>query len=138
MSAYYWKSNKFKRLKAAWDKKLAKSGFKDIEVADSPKELLKTWDTYKFNKFTNPPKQPSKNSYDDNNDPRRFYERQDYYLKCAHLLTSNYKFKSAKHRRIWELHSEGLSFAEIARALKCQKSWAHYVVKKIRKDKLGI
>lgn len=90
-----------KVLKKIWYKKLKDSGFQDIEDINSPRELLKTWHSnYFMRKYT----------------PDEFEAKASYYRRCSHFLY-DYSFDSDRERLVWELHSEGLSFRDIAKRL---------------------
>lgn len=92
----------FKDLQAEWDKKLAESGFKDIEQRDGN---LKDWDSHRFrmryDKFS-------------------FESRRDYYIAAEHFLNSH-GFSNKKELMIWKLHSEGVSMRSIVIQLEKKK-----------------
>lgn len=93
----YFETEEFKKLNRQWRKKLKASGFKDIELSDD--ELVRysfhLTEAYRSGTF-------------------------DYYLKCAEFLLTH-KFKTQFEKKIWELHTDGLSIRRIVEALKTDK-----------------
>ena len=94
-------SPEFKALQAQWDKKLADSGFKDIEQRD---ENLKIWDSHFFRVYHR--------KYGDG-----LAAREEYYRLAGQFLHS-YKFKNPTEKTIWKHHSDGHSVREISQELK--------------------
>lgn len=94
----FYQTRAFKALDAKWQKKLSAEGFDDIEDRDSPREMLKAWHGTVFK---------------NNLTPDQFLARQEYYTQARSFL-EHYKFKSPLDKRIWRLHSEGLSYRNIA------------------------
>lgn len=92
-------SPQFKKLKAVWDKKLAKSGFNDIEQED---ENLKTWTTGILKKRTS----------------IEAYKAKETYFQLAGQFLYSHKFDSKEDMLIWKYHSDGLSSREIVKELK--------------------
>jgi hypothetical protein len=90
-----FKTKGFKELHRAWMKKLKDEGFNDIEDLNSPLELLKTWDSTYFI-----------------DGPEDFAGTEEYYQVAQELLNSH-DFDSELERKIWELHSNGLSVRSI-------------------------
>lgn len=84
-----------KKLKALWEKKLKKSGFEDIEQKDG---RLKAWHSHRF-------AVEAKKTV--------FEAKAEYYRKAEHFL-NDAQFSSKKERRVWELHSQGVSERDIA------------------------
>lgn len=93
------KKTDFKALQRKWYKKLAASGFEDIE--DSP-HTLKRYDSSFFQQ-----------TYDPDS-----YVAKERYFSLATQLLHTYKFTSARQRRVWELHCEGWSVEDIKK--KCR------------------
>lgn len=98
-----------KALKKVWYQKLKESGFEDIEDVHSPREYLKTWHSHYFeNRYT----------------PETFASKAEYYQRAARFLYE-YHFEwfegstlvNHYEREIWRMHSEGMSFREIANNL---------------------
>lgn len=117
----YWKTKKFQKLKKQWDQKLAKSGLEDIENQHAEEPFLKTWDDQYFRRrFT----------------AESAEARQSYYYQALQFL-NNYKFASARDRKIWEMHAEGIAFRDIADKLKIGKTTAHVIFKKLKKACFG-
>ena len=106
-----------KKLAAKWEAKLAKEGLGDLE--DS-KGRLKSWHSFKFQaQFT----------------PDEFAERSTYYYQCEELLRI-YTFKRPIERKIWQLHSEGLSVREIAKSINNRLKWSMVarIIKRIKRS----
>lgn len=61
-----------------------------------------------------------------------FESKQEYYQRAAHMLET-YKFPTLRHRKIWRLHSEGLSLREIAIEIGINKDKVMAIVNVIRK-----
>jgi DNA-binding NarL/FixJ family response regulator len=107
-------SNELKKLQAKWYKKLAKEGFKDIEVQESPLEMLHTWDSlYFLSRYT----------------PEQFKAKQLYYERAAQFLHSHV-FETSREKSIWEQYSQGLS----ARAIAKLRRTSTYKIRKIIKN----
>jgi hypothetical protein len=94
-------SSDYQKLKKVWYKKLAKSGFHDIE---SPNGQIKSGTSnWKFNSaWTTAYSQHAK---------------RDYYYATQQFLNTH-AFESELHRVIWEYHSEGASIRKIVKLLK--------------------
>lgn len=97
-------SKEFKALQKLWDKKLAASGFQDIEQRDGG---LKVWSDRFCNGYHNEITMSAK---------------QEYYRAAGHFL-HEYEFKTPTEKRIWTLHSEAMSIRNIVKALKKEKLW---------------
>lgn len=92
----FWKTQKFYKLNAKWQKKLADSGFEDIEDTNSPREMLKCWHSQYFQvKYT----------------PEQVQARQSYYETVGHILHET-RWRNRVHKEIWRLHAEGYSLRE--------------------------
>lgn len=83
---------KLKRLTAQWYKKLADSGFVEIEDVNSPNEMLKRWTSEISTRHT----------------AQTLQDRQDYYLRASHLLESEH-WPNPVDKQIWALFCEGHS-----------------------------
>lgn len=103
-------SDDFKSLQAKWYKKLADEGFKDIE-----KEAQSLSGRFKS---------------------KQVEQIQDYYDKASSFL-NDYDFRNLKHKRIWDLHTQGLSTRKIAAIAKFSKSDVHRIIKKYESIMLG-
>lgn len=89
-----------KKLLDTWDKKLAKAGFVDAEARGTG--LLKRWDSaYYQNRYT----------------PMEFLAKERYYSLARQHLEEGY-FENGTHKLIWQLHTDGLTYREIAAKLK--------------------
>lgn len=120
MSAYYWKTSKFKKLSDKWAKELKKSGFNDIEEKDSPREMLKRWDGAWIKQLVK-------------GDAATFDDIQEYYLKCSHALNTH-KFKKPLDKQIWKLYAEGLPMRQIATEVGYSKSYVFNIISRLRKE----
>lgn len=112
-------SKQFKQLQTKWYSKLKASGFEDIEIhakdgIDSANVYLKQWDSHLTL-----------------HDPTFFYSRQDYFYKAGHFLTS-YAFKTKLEKRVWGLHSEGLSYRKIGQKVRKPKDAVHKIINVLR------
>lgn len=106
-----------KRLKDKWYKKLEATGFEDIEDVNSPREMLKRWDsTWFFN----------------NCDELQFKTRHRYFIMATHFLNSH-DFESRFERRIWSLHCEGFSCREIASVVDSSKTTVNDIIVFLKK-----
>lgn len=92
------KPEDLKALQKLWYEKLKSEGFDDIE--DGP--YLKEWDSFYFQT---------------RHEPQSFSLKHEYYYLAEHFLTS-FEFKSEIEKEIWRLHSEGLGFRDISKAIK--------------------
>lgn len=90
----------FEDLKRIWYAKIkeANPDWRDVETEDG--SSLKEWDSHNF----------SKKSKEHIHQTMQL--TQDYYLRANELLNS-YSFDNPTHKRIWELHSSGLSKRKI-------------------------
>jgi hypothetical protein len=98
----FYETPEFMKLNEKWAKKLEKDGFEDIEEFNSPKELLKSWHNMRF---------AAKNN------PDMLNETRDYYLAATNLLNT-FTFKNNRDRKIWTMHSEGITERRIAEKLR--------------------
>ncbi len=115
-----FKSKEFKDLQNVWYKKLAASGFNDLE---DEKEFLKKHSLSALIQHTS---------------GRLEYVavKQEYYRLASHFL-HDYHFPDAITKYIWKSHSEGLSMREISIRLKKDfnvskgKTLIHTTIKKL-------
>lgn len=84
----------FKELQQEYYQKLEESGFEDIEDRDSANEWLKNWN------MTIP-------SSDCGGDKEEYFYMATQFLNIC-------DFKNETEKRIWEMHTEGLSIREIS------------------------
>ncbi len=89
----------FDNLKAKWYKKLANSGFADIEREDG---TLKRWDSTAFY---------------DRYDATTAAMKTEYYRLAGQFL-HEYEFVSALDKEIWRLHAEGVTYPNISKSIK--------------------
>lgn len=118
-------SKEFLALRDEWYKKLKDTGFSDIEQNDdNPGKVggnLKHWDSTVFSKGNH-------------SAPGVFADRQRYFELAGHFL-HEHKFTESSEKRVWELHSQGLSIREIARAIKKKslaKDSVFRIIKKLK------
>lgn len=104
-----------------WYNKLKRAGFDDIETNDAY-EQLKRWDSHWISQ--------RRNSF------FKFSTTQDYYYRATHMIES-FAWKSAKEKKIWTMHADGVSLRDIAKKCRCPVKVAHAVVVRIRKVMLG-
>lgn len=100
-----------------WYKKLARSGFKDIEDTAPGKDRLKTWAVNFKAKYT----------------PDQFQAKADYWQMCRDMVHS-YAFKNKREKRIWELYAEGKSVRDIEKELKYAKSAVARTIRRLRRN----
>ncbi len=89
------KKTTFNKLKDAWYKKLAKSGFVDVERDEV--YLKRNVSTIDYRRVT-------------------WESQADYSHMTTHFL-NDYAFKNNRQRNIWEYHSNGISTRDIAKIL---------------------
>lgn len=112
MSAFQGK--KFKDLQKKWYAKLAEDGFEDIE--DQDQKHLKAWHSAYFQiKYT----------------PCTF-EAKQHYFEMAREFVWTHPFKTKQNRRIWILHSRGLSLRQIAEKRKTKVCRVFKLIKRLR------
>jgi hypothetical protein len=101
----FYLTSEFKSLENEWYQRLEESGFHDIENRDNPDGMLKT--------------DRSVVEFDETRIESvgfRSEARALYFRNGAEVLKS-YPFENETHRRIWQLHMDGLSNREIARKI---------------------
>lgn len=126
MSKFY-ETDKFKKLNAAWYKKLKGIGFKDAEqqtvlkkAYGSPlatEDRLKTWSSSFFRGRYN----------------QTQYEARETYYRLAGQFLNEHSFENELEHKIWKLHSDGLSFKSIGLKLGCSIEKARKVIKSLYK-----
>ena len=97
----FYEKPSFKEAEAQWYKKLKDEGFQDIEDTSRDDRPLKVWDRSYFLKL----------------DDLSFAAKQSYYRQASNFL-EQHDFKNEVQRRIWELHTEGISRRDIASKIK--------------------
>jgi hypothetical protein len=107
--------NPSEKLKAKWNKKLADSGFIDIERPDGS---LKPEVDYR--------------SLDSTRGDGLQDGRQEYYAIVQDFLNRG-KFATLMDYTVWKLHAEGLSYRDIGNELKLTFYRVRNIVKKIQK-----
>lgn len=104
----------FLKLQQKWYRKLARSGFKDIESPLKPGQPLKHWDSVDFQL---------------DHTKESFLERQRYYELAGQLL-HDFHFKNKVDKKIWEMHSNGVSLTIISEKVKLHRNTVHRIIKK--------
>lgn len=89
-----------KDLQAEWYTRLQGEGFIDIEDTERPDAPLKTWHSLKWQNVS-----------------RETWESTESYFDQAKELLTTREFETPMHRRIWELHCDGLSKRKIEKEL---------------------
>lgn len=92
----------FQALKKTWYAKLKSKGFED---AEQDEVNLKEWHSSIFMR-----------DYDE-----LYYKSKEDYYRLAGQFLHDFPFKNKKERRIWELHSQGISLRNIAKILSKRK-----------------
>ncbi len=118
------KSKDFQALQKTWYKKLKQEGFEDIEQADGH---LKLWSAYYF-----------RSKYKTDGDVL-FQQAKEEYYRLARQFLHEKSFEDIRTKRIWELHSEGMSIRNIVKVLKQEghvayKNIVHPIVKALSKE----
>lgn len=118
-----------KVLISLWDRKLKEKGFQDIE--DRGTGLLKRWagttsikDEYDSRTFR------SESGYSS----ITWKESQETYYRIASQFLHEKDFKNQKLRRIWELHSKGLSFSKISKEIRLTVPQVKYAISKMQRQ----
>jgi len=93
----------FKSLQKLWYKKLKDSGFEDIEDFEGCRILKRSFSAYTW--------QHTQQDFD---------EIQDYF-RLAGQFYYEHRFENKLEKEIWRLHSEGVSYREIAEILRTHK-----------------
>lgn len=121
------KSKSFQLIQKYWYKELEKSGFIDIE--DVAEDTLKNFSLCLARKET-----PSHNTKYHANITRVQYNYL-YYAMCRrfqHLPEYDHAVKNnPKHRRIWELYSEGITYPLIAKDVGMSYEGIKWVLRKL-------
>lgn len=88
----------FKKLKAKWDNKLAKSGFEELETKSGDlRNTTKSGGVIDKRRVT-------------------WEQQQEYYYLATHFL-NDHEFKNKNEEIIWEYHSNGMSIRNIVETL---------------------
>jgi hypothetical protein len=110
-----FRREEFKQLEREWYQKLKDVGFHDIEDTQGESRFLKSWHSTKCQEMK----------------PVIIEQIKIYYKEGVQLL-DDYPFDNPVHRRIWKLHTRGLSIRQIARKVKrLKKSMIHLIISKI-------
>ncbi len=108
-------NKKFRDLQRTWYKKLAKTGFVDAENTDKRKEDMLLQNTQRrLQRYGT----------------ERRLALQRYYELAGHFYW-DFKFDTSREKRVWEMHSQGLTGYEIAQKLGMSKSVVYRMVKSL-------
>jgi Mor family transcriptional regulator len=102
------------KLKAKWNRKLADSGFQDIERADGslkPEVDYRSLDSTRGNNLID--------------------GRQEYYYTAQDFLNRG-KFTSLLDYTVWKLHAEGMSYRTIGKELNLTFYKVNTIIKKVQ------
>lgn len=102
------------QLKLKWDEKLKKSGFEDIE---SDEYNLKNWDSFRFQRLFTPDQ----------------FEANQRWWELVSQLTHEFKFKSARDKKIWSLYTSGETVRNISKKVKYSKTFVSKTILSIIK-----
>lgn len=117
-----FRSKEFKKLESEWYAIVSESGFVDIEDTVNEERPLKDWHGSSLGRDAT------------RRGPEAIKATMTYY-SCAAELLHVYQFQDPLHRKIWELHCEGMPVREIAKRVKKIKYvMVHYVIARIRKE----
>lgn len=103
----------FEKLKEKWNKKLADSGFEDIENKDGSLKDLVHSRTLSY--------------------ALQAKESREAYYSVARQLLNDFDFHNKDEYNIWSAHCEGLSFRTIARSMKITFYEVRRIVNKYKK-----
>lgn len=106
-----------KKLQAKWYAKLKTEGFEDIEREDGS---LTTWASSAFSQAVRAGQVEAMKS------------REEYYRAAGQFLW-DYTFDSDLERKIWEMHSTGMSALAISKTLKLPRKGKDTILKAINK-----
>lgn len=116
-------NSKEKKLQKLWYKKLAKSGFKDVEVTPARGEpTLERYGSYLLRQWNQTSSQ---------------LEARQRYFELARQFYWDHTFETSKEKEIWKMHSEGLTGTDIANKFKTSKSTAKRIVQRLSKIMLS-
>jgi hypothetical protein len=110
-----------------WDQRLKDSGFNDIE--DRRTGSLKTW----AGNIQLESKGKDKH-YNYGYSSLVWKESQAEYYRIASQCVHEAKFKTEMHKRIWELHSEGLTISEIAQRTQLTFKKTRYAIEQMAEE----
>lgn len=65
--------------------------------------------------------------------PDQFLEKQRYYELCREVLHTH-KFDSARDKKIWTMHTDGLSYTQIMQQVKISRGWISAIINKVRNE----
>lgn len=106
-----FKDKDFKKLQAEWYKE---AGY---EVETSERTINDSHGRYYYTEYGH----------------EKFSANQRYYELAGQFL-HDYKFKDEKHKKIWILHSEGVTIRQIAKTLEISKTVVHRTIKYLKEE----
>jgi hypothetical protein len=108
-------SQELEKAQKIWYKKLKDSGFEDVEKDE---ENLIKYSSRFFNCRVG-------GSPFNKESSQSFYEaKEEYYRIAGHFLHDN-KFKDEFEKKVWDLHSQGISFRDIAIKVRTKQNKAN-------------
>jgi hypothetical protein len=107
----------FEALQAKWYEKLKKSGFEEIERPDG---TLNEWHSFQFGR---------------NYNSHVFEANQEYSIMAGQFYHSH-KFSSPLEKRVWKLHTAGLTIRDVAKKAKVSPSTAWRIVESLSSEML--
>lgn len=129
------KNKKVQQLIKQWDKRLKKSGFKDIESRKTGNIIYSGGDrSYATMDRFDSDVEKTIHVEDQKYTTRAWKDSQFEYYRLASQFLWEYNFKSLAQRVIWMLHAEGYTNLDIAKAINLTERQVWYSVKKLRKD----
>ncbi len=117
------RSKSFKALQKVWEKKLSDSGLENIEQPDGN---LKLWTSSFFKVRYN----------------ATLFEAKEEYYRMASQFLHDHRFEADAHKKMWELHANGVSMRNIACTLRkkgiaTNKDLVNAVIQDLAKVMLG-
>ena len=113
-----FKTQKFKAEFQEWNKILEESGHKEIEDFKTNGYPLKCWHSYKWV-----------------NDSKLKQSITKTYYEIASDILRSFTFKNELQKKIWELHTSGLSVRKIAFILQVKrKTTVHGIILRIQRE----
>ena len=121
-----FKTKEFQELQTKWYKKLQQKGFNDIERTD------------KIGKAAGRLKTDALENVSHSYSAHQFSIKEEYYRLAGQFL-HEHKFKTQVEKKIWELHSEGVSVRNIIKKLRhrgvtAYKDLVHGTIKRLAKE----
>jgi hypothetical protein len=119
----------FRKLEKKWYEKIKKAGFVDIEDTTKRDRPLKEYHSFQFVNKDAIVRKHKKAPYQYQIEKFRF--EPSFREVCATIATYS-SFSRSKVSALWDLHVEGKTEREIARAFDCSKTKIHKILEKFR------